>query len=199
MRLAHMARTPIDVRQAHELLTAEVNKLRNVLKGLLTSSPRKNIAGIDLDSLAGAANAKSNVRSISAGAVVPVINKVAAGYPQHFTDLDYPVAVADEYIRCPDIHDPDAFAARVAGDSMEPEYHEGDIVIFAPNSSAQSGDDCFVRFEADGGTTFKRVYQDDDKTLRLQPLNNKYPAEIYPRERITGLWPAAFKIQRLRK
>ena len=196
-KLAHMARTPMDVRQEHELLEAEVSKLRSVLKGLLAAGPKKDIGGIDLDSLAEAGEPRNNVRTISAGAVVPVINKVAAGYPQQFTDLDYPVSVADEYIRCPDIHDPEAFAARVVGDSMAPEYREGDIVIFSPNTPAKSGDDCFVRFEGDGATTFKRVYQDNDETLRLQPLNNKYPGEVYPREQITGLWPAAFRVQRV--
>ena len=42
---------------------------------------------------------------------VPLINKVAAGYPRNFTDLDYPAMSADEYVPCPDIHDPQAFAA----------------------------------------------------------------------------------------
>ena len=44
------------------------------------------------------------------GRLVPVINKVAAGYPVDFNDLDYPVGIADDYVRCPDIYDPNAFA-----------------------------------------------------------------------------------------
>ncbi|MEN0020686.1 MAG: helix-turn-helix domain-containing protein [Planctomycetota bacterium] len=63
---------------------------------------------------------------------VPLINKVAAGYPTEFTDLGYPARIADEYVRCPDLADPDAFAARVVGTSMQPDYREGDIVIFSP-------------------------------------------------------------------
>jgi phage repressor protein C with HTH and peptisase S24 domain len=127
---------------------------------------------------------------------IPIINKVPAGYPTDFTDLDYPPSIADEYVRCPDIQDPQAFAARVVGDSMEPDYHEGDIVIFAPNTPAESGQDCFVRLDT-GETTFKRVYQDDPATLRLQPLNEKYPANIVPRREVTGLWPAVVRIERL--
>jgi phage repressor protein C with HTH and peptisase S24 domain len=196
-KLAHMARTPVDVRQEHEVLGAEVTKLRSVLKALLAASPRKDIVGIDLDWLARTDKDRDNVRAISTGTVVPLINKVAAGYPQHFTDLDYPVSVADEYIRCPDLHDPEAFATRVVGDSMEPDYREGDIVIFSPGTPAKSGDDCFVRFEGDGDTTFKRVYQDTEEALRLQPLNNKYPGSVHPREQISGLWPAVFRIQRI--
>jgi len=195
-KLAHLARTPADVRQEHELLEAEVQKLRSVLKEMMAAPPRKEIGGIDLDSLVGQFEG-SNVSSISAGVAVPVINKVPAGYPQHFTDMDYPPSIADEYIRVPDLHDGQAFAATVVGDSMEPNYSEGDIVVFAPNTSAQNGDDCFVRFGQDGGTTFKRFYQDNERTIRLQPLNSKYPAEVYPCEQVTGLWPAAYHIKRV--
>jgi len=195
--IAHLARTPMDVRQEHELLEAEVQKLRSVIKGLLSQAPRKELGGIDLDALAGKIQGSGNARPISAGVAVPVINKVAAGYPCHFTDLDYPVSIADEYVRCPDLHDPQAFAARVVGDSMEPDYREGDTVVFSPGRPVRNGDDCFVRFEDDAATTFKRFYEDDEQTIRLQPLNSKYPAEIYPRERISGLWPAVYRMERL--
>ncbi|MDP6635621.1 MAG: S24 family peptidase [Phycisphaerae bacterium] len=127
---------------------------------------------------------------------IPIINHIPAGYPRDFTDMDYPPSVADEYVRCPDIHDPQAFAARVVGDSMEPNYHEGDIVVFAPNTPAESGQDCFVRLDT-GETTFKRVYQDDPATLRLQPLNDKHAAHVVSRREVTGLWPAVVRIERL--
>src|SRR5947207_514984 len=39
---------------------------------------------------------------------VPLINRVAAGYPREFTDLGYPARAAAEYVRCPDLSDPDA-------------------------------------------------------------------------------------------
>lgn len=197
--LAHLARTPMDVRGQHELLRAQVQKLRGLLKEFLANGPRKDTGGVDLDELASQVRAQGNVEQISAGVAVPVINKVAAGYPTDFTDLDYPPSVADDYIRCPDVHDPQAFAARVVGDSMEPSYREEDIVVFSPSTRPRDGDDCFVRFEGEGNTTFKRYYQDGDQTIRLQPLNSKYPSETYPREAITGLWPAIFRIERLRE
>ena len=61
---------------------------------------------------------------------VPLINKVAAGYPREFTDLGYPARSAAEYVHTPDLTDPDAFACRVVGDSMLPDYREGDVVVF---------------------------------------------------------------------
>jgi len=194
---AHLDRTPPDVRHEHEMLHAQVQKLRGMLQKFIDEGPRNQAGGVDLNALAKQLESESNVTAVSAGAPVPVINKVAAGYPHNFTDLDYPPSIADEYVRCPDVHDPQAFATRVVGDSMEPDYHEGDIVVFCPNSPPRSGDDCFVRFGSDATTTFKRFYQDDENTVRLQPLNNKYPAETYPVEAITGLWPAGFRIDRL--
>lgn len=125
---------------------------------------------------------------------VPVINSVTAGYPHDFGDLGYPARVADEYVRCPDLHDPDAFAARVVGDSMEPNYVEGDIVVFSPIRDAASGTDCFVRLEPDHESTFKRIYfetsEAGDELIRIQPINNRYPPKIVPRERVAGLYRA---------
>jgi phage repressor protein C with HTH and peptisase S24 domain len=200
LHMAHLVRTPADVREQFELRGAQVEKLRGVLRRVLgdpesAARLRSQAGDIDVDSLADH-SADRPVR-ISAGNIVPVINRVSAGYPRHFTDLDYPPSVADEYIRCPDLHDPQAFAARVFGDSMEPKYHEGDVVVFSPNTALHNGQDCFVRFDEDNGTTFKRVYQDDENTIRLQPLNSKYAAEVYPREKITGLWPAVYRMERL--
>jgi len=199
LRVAHLARTPADVRDEHELLEAEVHKLRGVIRGRLTRGRPDGSGGIDLGELSRELTGSENIKGISAGVMVPIINKVAAGYPSHFTDLDYPPSVADDYIRCPDVHDPQAFAARVVGNSMEPAYREGDIVVFSPNTPAEPGDDCFVRFDDYGGTTFKRLYQDQESRIRLQPLNSKYPAEVYERKVITGLWPAVFRIERLRR
>jgi len=198
-KMAHIARTPVDVRHDHELLEAQVQKLRSILKELVTEAPNKTIGGVDLDAMVAQLGEGSNVTSLTPGITVPIINKVSAGYPSHFTDLDYPPSVADEYARCPDLHDQQAFAARVVGDSMEPSFHEGDIVVFSPNTDPRSADDCFVRLEGDGGTTFKRVYFDDEDAIRLQPLNSEYAAQLVRREEVTGLWPAVFRIESLRR
>lgn len=146
---------------------------------------------------------------------VPLINKVAAGYPTEFTDLGYPARVADEYVRVPEVSDPDAFGARVVGDSMEPEYREGDMVVFSPRAAVYNGADCFVRLERDAQTTFKRVFFEDDTgkviddaalragqsasdaphaarliRIRLQPLNPRYGPRVYDREEVAGLYAA---------
>lgn len=126
---------------------------------------------------------------------VPLINKVAAGYPSDFTDLDYPAKVADEYVASPATEDPQAFAARVVGQSMMPEYREGDILVFSPARTPADGADCFVRLLPDHQTTFKRVFFETGDRVRLQPLNPAYQPRVVGRDEIDGLYPAMYRIQ----
>ena len=134
---------------------------------------------------------------------VPIINKVAAGYPQEFTDLGYPVGVADDYVSVPaELDDPNAFAVRVVGDSMQPKYHAGDIVIFSPAANVDSGADCFVRFAVTGGprddeVTFKRVFFDPGDTIRLQPINEQYAPTLVKPNQIAGIFRAIARYERL--
>ncbi|HEV2294890.1 MAG TPA: LexA family transcriptional regulator [Tepidisphaeraceae bacterium] len=145
-------------------------------------------------------SSSSNVDRVGTNPV-PVINRVSAGYPQDFTDMNYPKGIADEYVGCPDLQgDKDAFAARVHGDSMTPKYRQGDIVIFSPAAEPKSGDDCFVRFE-DGHTTFKRVFFESDPggkpLLRLQPRNEKYRPQVIASTDVSGLYKALFRYERV--
>jgi repressor LexA len=153
------------------------------------SEARKRESG---SGLAGSGQAGGGIERAELPMEIPLINKVTAGYPGSFTDLGYPARVADEYVRAPDVHDPDAFAARVVGDSMEPVYREGDIVVFSPARVVESGMDCFVRLEPDSETTFKRVYfetgDDGAEMIRIQPINNAYGAMVVGREAVAGLY-----------
>jgi transcriptional regulator with XRE-family HTH domain len=135
---------------------------------------------------------------------VPLINKVAAGYPAGFTDLDYPARVGDGLVVVPGYtgmhggNDPDAFAATVCGASMQPAYAEGDIVVFSPLADVVDGCDCFVRLEPDHETTFKRVFLDDDAgRIRLQPLNPAYEPRTVNREQVAGMFRAVWRMSRL--
>ena len=140
----------------------------------------------------------------SAAARVPLINKVAAGYPTGFTDLGYPARVGDDVVIVPGYtglhggNDPDAFAATVCGDSMLPEYREGDIVVFSPLADVVDGSDCFARLEPDHESTFKRVFFDEDQTvIRLQPLNQDYPVRTVERDQVAGLFRAVWRMSRI--
>ncbi len=195
LHIAHIEGLPADVRQEYESAEAESQKWRQIVKNLIdekvdASRLSELLAESDL-------NIEQEKLPLAAGRLVPVINKVAAGYPSDFNDLDYPVGIADDYIRCPDLHDPNAFAVRVVGDSMEPKFREGDIVIFSPAAEVHNGDDCFVRFAMPHETTFKRVFFESENKIRLQPRNEKYSPTIVDGNRINGLYRAVVKHEKL--
>jgi len=195
LHIAHMERMPFDIRQQFESAEAENQKLRAFLKNLKTQKPDPS----KLESLIAETqvDVEKPTAPIAAGRLVPIINKVAAGYPTDFNDLDYPAGVADDYVRCPDLHDPNAFAVRVVGDSMEPKFREGDIVVFSPGAEVHNGDDCFIRFAMPHETTFKRVFFEPDNKVRLQPRNQKYSPLVVEGNRINGLYRAVIKYERL--
>ncbi len=194
IHIAHMEKMPTDIRQQYESAEAENQRWRHFVKNLvdektdhakLNSLLAKNKLNTEKDA------------SLASACLVPIINKVSAGYPTDFDDLDYPTGIADDYVRCPDMHDPNSFAVRVVGDSMEPKYREGDIVIFSPAEEVRSGDDCFIRFVMPHETSFKRVFFESDNHLRLQPRNEKYPPAIIDGKRINGLYKAVAKYEKL--
>ena len=195
LQIAHMERMPSDIRQQYESAEAENQKWRRFMKNLVQK--KTDIKEINNILAENELNIQQQSSSLLAGRLVPIINKVAAGYPVDFNDLDYPVGIADDYVRCPDLHDANAFAVRVVGDSMEPKFCEGDIVIFSPTLEVHNGDDCFIRFIMPHETTFKRVFFESDNKVRLQPRNEKYSPIVVEGSRINGLYRAAIKYEKL--
>jgi len=209
IRLAHLDRMPAEVRRDIETLHARDRSATSLARLLSDRAAH----GGSLDDMYRTGQLRALIErlgpttesTVSIAAVlpieIPVINNVTAGYPAGFTDLDYPARVADEYVRAPDVHDPDAFAARVVGDSMAPEYREGDIVVFSPVLDVRPGMDCFVRLEPDHESTFKRIYFETndagDEMIRIQPINNRYPATTVPREDVAGLYAGVSVIRKI--
>ncbi len=193
--LAHTERMSPDMREKVELTEAINKKLWQVVKDLINDNSK--VGQLSEMLAANKLEAQEPGQTISAGRLVPIINKVSAGYPTDFDDLDYPVGVADDYVRCPDLHDANAFAVRVVGDSMEPKFKEGDIVVFSPAADVVGGDDCFVRFAEPHQTAFKRVFFEENKMIRLQPRNEKYAPTMVEGKKINGVYKAIAKVERL--
>jgi SOS-response transcriptional repressor LexA len=194
--IAHVERMPADVRQDYEGIDAENRRYKQMLKDVIRHrlDPKKLgeiLNGCDVDEMAGLSDKDKP------GQLVPIINKVPAGYPAEFDDMGYPVGFADDYVRCPDIHDPNAFAVRVVGDSMEPKFAEGDVVIFSPKADVHNGDDCFVRLTGPHETTFKRAFFSDKKEIRLQPRNQMHAPIMIDGSRVNGLYRAVIHYQKL--
>ena len=91
------------------------------------------------------------------------------------------------------------FAAVVDGDCMEPQYHDGDVVVFSIDAAEKEGiiegRNYFVQF-ADGENTFKRIFFDPENSDRLvlRCWNPKYPQRRVQRTRIQLLARAQFRL-----
>lgn len=67
---------------------------------------------------------------------------------------------------------PKSFALTVIGDSMLPEFSDGDIIAVDPSISPSTGD--YVVAMVDNAYTFKQLCMDGANKL-LKPLNERYP------------------------
>jgi transcriptional regulator with XRE-family HTH domain len=87
---------------------------------------------------------------------------------------------------------PDAFGAKVSGDCMEPDYRDGELVVFSRQAWEADGflpgRDYYVRVRDAESATFKRFLRMEGETAVFQCVNTaKYPKEI----RISGEHDAA--------
>ena len=66
---------------------------------------------------------------------VPVIDLAQAGPAAFFDDAGCPMSAGWDTIDFPNLGDTTAYALKNCGDSMEPVYREGDILIVSPNAA----------------------------------------------------------------
>lgn len=118
---------------------------------------------------------------------VPLIAWVAAGNWCDSPDNHQP-GDAEEWLDCPFPFSDSAFCLAVVGDSMWPEYREGEYILVDPALDAVHGDDVVAR-EPDGKHTFKRLQITPEGTylLALNPDHPNRKIEIPPDTRICGV------------
>lgn len=108
---------------------------------------------------------------------IPLISSVQAGAWTSIVDQFQP-GDAEEWVPVTKAVSKSAFALRVSGTSMEPDYRPGDIIVVDPDGQAHSGSLVVVRMNSDNEATFKRLMLDGARTY-LEPLNARYqPMEI---------------------
>lgn len=99
---------------------------------------------------------------------IPVLGKIPAGMPMEAVEDTYTIdyeEIPASWIKGGQKY----FALRLDGDSMEPEYHDGDVVAFLQTKEALSGQDCCVLINGTDAT-FKRVFIQKDGLL-VSPIN----------------------------
>jgi len=114
---------------------------------------------------------------------IPLIGMTQAGGGGFFDDGGFPVGGGWDQIRFPRVDDENAYALEVTGDSMEPLYRDGDVLIVSPNAAPRKGDRVVLR-TTDGEVMAKVLVRRTAKTIELASLNPAHPNLVFPVERI---------------
>lgn len=110
-----------------------------------------------------------------AGRRIPLIGLAQAGGEGYFDDGGYPVGGSWDEISLPDIADPNAYALEISGESMEPVFRDGDVVIVSPAAPVRRGDRVVVR-TAKGEVMAKELRRQSAKRIELASLNPAHPS-----------------------
>ncbi len=121
------------------------------------------------------------------GSPVPLFESIPGSPPQSSGDAQYPSETFIQRTLLQGLTDPNAISVRVQGNSMAPEYSEGDVVVLSPNATREHGIITglvyAVWLDGDAGdeATLKRVKIVSPKVWQLVPSNPKFDVlEIDP-------------------
>ncbi len=117
-----------------------------------------------------------------AGVRIPVIGYAEAGQEGYFDDAGYPVGQGWDELEFPQVEDENAYALEISGDSMEPAYRDGDVIIVSPGASIRRGDRVVVKTR-EGEVTAKILARRTANRIELRSVNPEYPDRaLAPRE-----------------
>lgn len=113
---------------------------------------------------------------------IKILGKVVAGTPMEaIQDITGTIRITN-----PDAANGHYYGLRVEGQSMEPEMHEGDLLIIHEQSYFDSGDICIVYVDGHEATVKKVVKSDDGLTL-IGYNTIVYPPHFYPAKEVESL------------
>ncbi len=106
----------------------------------------------------------------SAAETVPLIGFAEAGGGGYFDDGGIPTGEGWDEIPFPAIDDQRAYALEISGDSMQPAYRDGTVVIVSPAATYRRGDRVVVKTK-DGKIMAMELKRKTARTLELKSLN----------------------------
>jgi phage repressor protein C with HTH and peptisase S24 domain len=149
--------------------------------------------GSGFDAFAGLVlGARTLPRGRSAGARrVPVIGLAQAGQDGFFDDAGYPAGGGWDHVALPRTEaalsdDPHAFGLTIHGNSMEPVYREGDVIIVSPAAPVRVGDRVVARTSA-GEVMAKLLRRRSAQRLELASFNPDHKLLMFAPQEIVAL------------
>jgi phage repressor protein C with HTH and peptisase S24 domain len=118
---------------------------------------------------------------------VPLLGFAEAGAGGYFDDGGFPAGAGWDELAFPAVTDEHAYALEVSGQSMEPAYRDGDVIIISPGAPVRRGDRVVVKTRA-GEVMAKELKRNTAKTVELKSLNSEHPDRVIPTADV--LWMA---------
>lgn len=116
---------------------------------------------------------------------IPVLGKIPAGRPFEAIEEKYTLnyeEIPKNWLKGGKQY----FALKLEGNSMEPDYHDKDIVIFLKTNDCESGQDCCIKI-GNEDATFKRIKKQENGIMVI-PLNEnnntRFSSTFYTKEDI---------------
>jgi len=107
------------------------------------------------------------------GGYIPVIGFAKAGAKGYFDEDGYPVGDSWDEVKFPDNEVKDtngSYALKITGDSMEPLYRNGDIIVVSRGAAVRRGDRVIVR-TTKGEVMAKQLIRKTQSKVELKSLN----------------------------
>ena len=126
---------------------------------------------------------ETGVGHVKAADSIPIIGCAEAGNSGYFDDGGYPTGSGWDEVAFPHVEDPYAYALEISGDSMEPAYREGDVIIVSPSASIRRGDRVVVK-TIEGEVMAKLLLRQTMNHIDLKSLNPDHPDRSFVRDKI---------------
>ena len=107
---------------------------------------------------------------------VPIVGTTEGGPNKEWLEFGYPPGHGDGYLDAP-TKDPNAYALRVSGGSMEPRMRAGEVVLVQPNTTPVPGDEVVVA-RRDGQVMVKELVYWRNGELALDSVAAGFPRII---------------------
>jgi phage repressor protein C with HTH and peptisase S24 domain len=118
---------------------------------------------------------------------LPLIALTAATGAGYFDENGFPTATGWDEIAFPAVEDEHAYALEIAGDSLEPIYRDGTLVLVSPAAPIRRNDRVVVKMR-DGEVVVVELRRKTAKTVELKPLHPAQPERSVAAEDV--LWLA---------
>ncbi len=109
---------------------------------------------------------------------VPLLALAQAG-GGHFDESGFPAGRGWDEVALPQASDEHAYALEISGNSMEPAYRDGTIILVSPAASIRRGDRVVVKTR-EGEVMVKELKRQTAKSVELRSLNPAHKERTLP-------------------